>query len=111
MYARPPLEHSNRIWRPARSIPPPERAGPSHMDFLESLPGLGTVWHVVAAAAPQNRIRNRPESKREQLLRTFDAFRSQHLTAPRFFPYAIPLPCGGGLGRGVTAGVSACVLP
>src|SRR5712691_2345739 len=73
-------------------IPPPFRTGPSNMDFLESLPGLGTVWHVVAAAAPQNRIRNRPESKREQLLRTFDAFRSQHLTAPRFFPYAIPLP-------------------
>src|SRR5712691_1186335 len=69
------------------------------MDFLESLPGLGTVWHVVAAAAPQNRIRNRPESKREQLLRTFDAFRSQHLTAPRFFPYAIPLPHKGGGSR------------
>src|SRR3989442_13191967 len=78
-----------------RSLPP-FGAGPSHMDFLESLPGLGTVWHVVAAAAPQNRIRNRPESKREQLLRTFDAFRSQHLTAPRFFPYAIPLPFGAG---------------
>src|SRR3989442_15033074 len=82
-----------------RSLPPCG-AGPSHMDFLESLPGLGTVWPVVAAAAPQNRIRNRPESKREQLLRTFDAFRTRHLTAPRFFPYAIPLPLWGRAGVG-----------
>src|SRR5712691_8586941 len=36
------------------SLSLPHKAGPSHMDFLESLPGLGTVWHVVAAAAPQN---------------------------------------------------------
>src|SRR3989442_11359742 len=86
-----------------RSLPPCG-AGPSHMEILESLPGLGTVWHVVAAAAPQNRIRNRPESKREQLLRTFDAFRSQHLTAPRFFHMRFPCLSGGG-------GASRVALP
>jgi hypothetical protein len=66
------------------------------MEILESHPLPGPAAHVCIHAGPRNRIGNRPESKREQLVRAFDISRSQQPAARDFFPYAIPLPWGGG---------------
>src|SRR5437773_11927240 len=82
-------------------IPPPSRAGLSHLENPESDPRLGGTRRSAAAATPWNRIANRPESKHELRVCQFGACSSGQLLARKFLPYAIPLPLkGGGVGRG-----------
>src|SRR6266508_5970255 len=72
---------------------PPLGAGLSHVEILESYPRLARRGRRPYMPKPWNRIGKRPESKRELLLRTFDAaLCSQQRTAYRLFPHAIALP-------------------
>ena len=88
-----------RVFELKRSVPhrslPPCGAGVSHMEILESHPLHRPAAHMCVHAGPRNRIGNRPESKRERLLRAFEVSRSQQPAARDFFPYAIPLPTRG----------------
>jgi len=65
------------------------------MEILESRPRLGEAWRISILGGQRNRIGNRPESKREQLLRVFEALCSQRRPVHQFLPYAIALPLWG----------------
>src|ERR1700722_18250871 len=71
------------------------------MEFPESHPRLVSALAVGLETERPNRNRNASESKRERCRRPSNTSLARYFAAFRFFPYAIPLPCGGGLGRGV----------
>jgi hypothetical protein len=86
----------------------PFQAGLSHVEILESQPGLGPAGHADGHAEPWNRIGNRPESDRERPLSAFDVFSSRHSAGHEFFPHAIPLPFQG---EGLTPWQTARAMP